>query len=171
MVREALRMLNIALVSPEIHQNTRKIARTCAATGSRLHLIKPLGFEITDKALKRAGLDYWYLLDIRLYDSLEAFLEATADRRRWFLSTKAAGTYAQAEFRDGDFLVFGPESRGLPEDLLEANRDRCLRIPMVEDARSLNLSSSAAVVLYEALRQLDFPGMRTFGKMDTQTLL
>ena len=161
-------MFHIVLVSPEIHQNTGNIARTCAATGASLHLIRPLGFEITDKALKRAGLDYWYLLDVGLYDSFQDFLEKTGARRLWFLSTKAPRSYVQAEFRDGDYLVFGPESKGLPEDLLEGNRDRCLRIPMAEEARSLNLSNAAAVVLYEALRQLDFPGMRAFGRMNPE---
>ena len=147
-------MFHIVLVSPEIHQNTGNIARTCAATGASLHLIRPLGFEITDKALKRAGLDYWYLLDVGLYDSFQDFLEKTGARRLWFLSTKAPRSYVQAEFRDGDYLVFGPESKGLPEDL--------------EEARSLNLSNAAAVVLYEALRQLDFPGMRAFGRMNPE---
>ena len=161
-------MLNIALVCPEIHQNTGNIARSCAATGSRLHLIRPLGFDISDKALKRAGLDYWYLLDVRIYENLQVFLEKNSGSSMWFLSTKAPRSYSEAKFRDGDFLVFGPESRGLPEPLLEARRASCLRIPMVEDARSLNLSNSAAIVLYEALRQLDFPGMRTFGKMNPE---
>ena len=138
-------MLNIALVCPEIHQNTGNIARTCAATGARLHLVRPLGFDISDKALKRAGLDYWYLLDVQLYENLPDFLVRNADRSMWFLSTKAPRSYTQAEFRDGDFLVFGPESKGLPETLLEERRERCLRIPMVEDARSLNLSNSAAM--------------------------
>ena len=158
-------MLNIVLVCPEIHQNTGNIARTCAATGSRLHLVKPLGFDISDKALKRAGLDYWYLLDVRLYDSLEVFLDAHRQDRLWLLSTKAPRSYTEAQFRDGDYLVLGPESRGLPEELLFSRRESCLKIPMVEDARSLNLSSSAAIVLYEALRQLRFPGLRAYGKM------
>ena len=158
-------MLNIVLVCPEIHQNTGNIARTCAATGARLHLVKPLGFEITDKALRRAGLDYWYLLDVKLYESLEDFLSQHRQDRLWLLSTKAPRSYTEAKFQDGDYLLFGPESRGLPEPLLEHYRDRCLKIPMVEDARSLNLSNSAAITLYEALRQLDFPGMRMFGKM------
>ena len=158
-------MLNIVLVCPEIHQNTGNIARTCAATGARLHLVRPLGFEITDRALRRAGLDYWYLLDVTLYDSLEDFLNRHKADRLWLLSTKAPRSYTEAVFQDGDYLLFGPESKGLPEPFLEAHRDACLKIPMVEDARSLNLSNSAAIVLYEALRQLDFPGMRRFGKM------
>lgn len=158
-------MLNIVLVCPEIHQNTGNIARTCAATGSRLHLVRPLGFEITDKALRRAGLDYWYLLDVKIYDSLEDFMARHGQDRLWMLSTKAPRSYTEAEFRDGDYLLFGPESKGLPEPFLETHRDRCLKIPMVPDARSLNLSNAAAVTVYEALRQLDFPGMRMFGKM------
>lgn len=158
-------MLNIVLVCPEIHQNTGNIARICAATGSRLHLVRPLGFEITDKALRRAGLDYWYLLDVKIYDSLEDFMARHGQDRLWMLSTKAPRSYTEAEFRDGDYLLFGPESKGLPEPFLEAHRDRCLKIPMVPDARSLNLSNAAAVTVYEALRQLDFPGMRMFGKM------
>ena len=158
-------MLNIVLVCPESHQNTGNIARTCAATGSRLHLVRPLGFEITDKALRRAGLDYWYLLDVKIYDSLEDFMARHGQDRLWMLSTKAPRSYTEAEFRDGDYLLFGPESKGLPEPFLEAHRDRCLKIPMVPDARSLNLSNAAAVTVYEALRQLDFPGMRMFGKM------
>ena len=158
-------MLNIVLVNPEIHQNTGNIARTCAATGARLHLVRPLGFEITDKALRRAGLDYWYLLDVKLYDSLDAFLEAHRTDRMWLLSTKAPRSYTEAAFQAEDYLLFGPESRGLPESLLYANEARCLKIPMVEDARSLNLSNSAAIVVYEALRQLGFPNMKTCGKM------
>ena len=158
-------MLNVVLVSPEIHQNTGNIARTCAATGARLHLIRPLGFEITDKALRRAGLDYWYLLEVELYDSLEDFFEKHPDASCWFLSTKAPHCYTEAEFRDEDYLFFGRESAGLPEPLLEANRDRCVRIPMREEARSLNLSNSAAVVVYEALRQMNFPAMVSAGKM------
>lgn len=158
-------MLHIVLVEPEIHQNTGNIARTCAATGARLHLVKPLGFEITDRALRRAGLDYWYSLDVLLYDSLADFLARHRDDRMWLLTTKAPRSYTEAAFQDGDYFLFGPESRGLPEWLLEANRDRCLKIPMMADARSLNLSNSAAITVYEALRQLDFPGLRTFGKM------
>lgn len=161
-------MLNVVLVCPEIHQNTGNIARTCAATGARLHLIRPLGFEITDKALRRAGLDYWYLLDVVIYDSLTDFLEKHPEAPMWLLSTKAPRTYTEASFRDGDFLLFGPESKGLPEPLLEEHRERCLKIPMLEEARSLNLSNSAAIVVYEALRQLGFPGMSRQGKMKNQ---
>ncbi len=161
-------MLNVVLVQPEIHQNTGNIARTCAATGARLHLIRPLGFEITDRALKRAGLDYWYLLDVAVYDSLEDFLDQHRDRRMWLLSTKAPRRYTDVSYRDGDYLLFGPESRGLPEPFLAAHRESCLRIPMTEEARSLNLANSAAIVVYEALRQLDFPDMQSCGKMKLQ---
>lgn len=163
-------MLNIVLVSPEIHQNTGNIARTCAATGARLHLIRPLGFEITDKALRRAGLDYWYLLDVGLYDSLEDFFEKEKPQRFWLLSTKAPRKYSEASFQDGDYLFFGRESAGLPEQFLERHRERCLKIPMAEEARSLNLSNAVAITTYEALRQLDFPNLQDFGKMKTQTL-
>ncbi len=163
-------MLNIVLHCPEIHQNTGNIARTCAATGARLHLIRPLGFEITDKALRRAGLDYWYLLDVNIYESLEDFFEKEQPRRFWLLSTKAPRSYCQAEFQDGDYLLFGRESGGLPEGFLEQHRDRCLKIPMAGEARSLNLSNAVAITVYEALRQLDFPGLLDSGKMKTHTL-
>jgi tRNA (cytidine/uridine-2'-O-)-methyltransferase len=163
-------MLNIVLVSPEIHQNTGNIARTCAATGARLHLIKPLGFEITDKALRRAGLDYWYSLDVSLYDSLEDFFEKVQPERMWLLTTKAPRRYTDVQFQDGDYLFFGRESAGLPEPFLEAHRESCLKIPMASEARSLNLSNSVAITVYEALRQLDFPDTQSFGKMKTQRL-
>ena len=158
-------MLSIVLVQPEIHQNTGNIARTCAATGARLHLIRPLGFEITDRALKRAGLDYWYALDVVLWDSLSDFLSAHGQDRLWLFSTKAPRSYTDVRYWDGDFLVFGPESRGLPEELLEARRESCVRIPMRPGARSLNLSNSAAVAVYEALRQQNFPELREQGRM------
>jgi tRNA (cytidine/uridine-2'-O-)-methyltransferase len=163
-------MLNIVLVSPEIHQNTGNIARTCAATGARLHLIGPLGFEITDKALRRAGLDYWYSLDVSLYDSLEDFFQKVQPERMWLLTTKAPRRYTDVQFQDGDYLFFGRESAGLPEPFLEAHRESCLKIPMAPEARSLNLSNSVAITVYEALRQLDFPDTQSFGKMKTQRL-
>jgi tRNA (cytidine/uridine-2'-O-)-methyltransferase len=163
-------MLNIVLVSPEIHQNTGNIARTCAATGARLHLIGPLGFEITDKALRRAGLDYWYSLDVSLYDSLEDFFQKVQPERMWLLTTKAPRRYTDVQFQDGDYLFFGRESAGLPEPFLEAHRESCLKIPMAPEARSLNLSNSVAITVYEALRQLDFPETQSFGKMKTQRL-
>ncbi|MBO4954361.1 MAG: tRNA (uridine(34)/cytosine(34)/5-carboxymethylaminomethyluridine(34)-2'-O)-methyltransferase TrmL [Clostridia bacterium] len=157
--------LNLVLYQPEIPQNTGNIARTCAATGSTLHLIRPLGFEIDDKKLKRAGLDYWHLLDIIYYDDADDFFTRNAGARCFFLSTKADKTYTEVEYRDGDFLMFGPETRGLPEDLLLANHDACVRIPMVEGARSLNLSNSVAIVTFEALRQNGFENLKQAGDL------
>ena len=150
-------MINIVLAEPEIPANTGNIARTCAATKSRLHLIKPLGFDISDRAVKRAGLDYWHMVDITVYENMDDFFEKNPDADLWLMSTKAPRTYSEAEFKDGCFLMFGKETKGLPEDLLLARYDRCLRIPMRADARSLNLANSVAIVTYEALRQLDFP--------------
>ena len=158
-------MLNIVLVEPEIPANTGNIARTCAATGSVLHLIRPLGFDISDKAVKRAGLDYWHLVDVRVYDNLEDFFSRNQVHQMWCLSTKAPRAYCEADFTEDCFLFFGKETRGLPEDFLEAHRDRCLRIPMRPDARSLNLSNSVAITVYEALRQLRFPRLQDSGKM------
>lgn len=170
-------MINIVLVEPEIPQNTGNIARTCAATGARLHLIKPLGFSIDDKSLKRAGLDYWHLLDITVYENLADFFEKNklnvlfdnvhnADgKTAWFLSTKAQRRYDEVAFSDGDYLFFGKETKGLPEDLLHDNYQNTLRIPMIEGARSLNLSNSVAIVCYEALRQLGFDGLLEKGHL------
>ena len=149
-------MLNVVLIEPEIPQNTGNISRTCACTGTRLHLVRPFGFEISDATVKRAGLDYWDKVEIFYYDSLNEFLEKNNGAEMFFLSTKAANSYADAEFPDGAFLVFGKETKGLPEDLLKRNADRALRIPMGENLRSLNLSNSVAIVLYEALRQHGF---------------
>lgn len=157
--------LNLVLYQPEIPQNTGNIARTCAATGATLHLIRPLGFEIDDKKLKRAGLDYWHLLDIIYYDDAEDFFTKNAGARCFFLSTKADKTYTEVEYKDGDFLMFGPETRGLPEDLLLANHDACVRIPMVAGARSLNLSNSVAIVTFEALRQNGFENLKQAGDL------
>ena len=158
-------MLNVVLVEPEIPMNTGNIARTCAATGSILHLIRPLGFDISDKAVKRAGLDYWHLVDVRVYDSLEDFFSQHRDISLWCLTTKAPRDYAGAQFCDGDYLFFGKETRGLPEPFLEAHRERCVRIPMVSEARSLNLANSVAIIVYEALRQQSFPHLKGYGKM------
>lgn len=151
--------LNIVLVEPEIPQNTGNIARTCAATGSKLHIVKPLGFEISDKHLKRAGLDYWYLLDITYYENIGEFFEKNSGGSFYFSTTKAPRPYTDAKFKDGDYLVFGKETKGLPEPLLEKNLERCIRIPMISDARSLNLSNSVAVIVYEALRQTGFKSL------------
>lgn len=158
-------MIHIVLVEPEIPANTGNIARTCAATKSQLHLIKPLGFSLDDKHLKRAGLDYWPLLHVQIYEDLTEFFEKNAQGCFHYLTTKAPRTYLEASFQDGDYFLFGKETRGLPESLLYAHPERCLRIPMREEARSLNLSNSVAIVAYEALRQLDFEGLCGFGKM------
>ena len=158
-------MLNIVLVEPEIPQNCGNIARTCAATGCRLHLIRPLGFDISDKAVKRAGLDYWHLVDVRDYENLEDFFSKNDVKQMWCLSTKAHRIYTQATFDDGCYLLFGKETKGLPEDFLEQHRQCCIRLPMRSQARSLNLSNSVAITVYEALRQLDFPGLQDHGKM------
>ena len=158
-------MLNIVLVEPEIPQNCGNIARTCAATGSVLHLIHPLGFEISEKAVKRAGLDYWHLVDVREYENIGDFFQKNDVKQMWCLSTKAPKSYTQASFEDGCYLFFGKETKGLPEDFLEDHRQSCIRLPMHEAARSLNLSNSVAITVYEALRQLDFPGFQDYGKM------
>ena len=159
-------MLNIVLVEPEIPQNTGNIARTCAATGSRLHLIKPLGFEITDRHLKRAGLDYWYLLDVRIYENLEDFFSKNEVRQMRLFSTKAPRTYTEVAYEDEVYLFFGKETKGLPEDFLYAHAEDCVKLPMIPEARSLNLSNSVAVGVFEALRQLGFPHLRRWGKMN-----
>ena len=158
-------MLNIVLHEPEIPQNCGNIARTCAATGSRLHLIRPLGFDISEKAVRRAGLDYWHLVDVRVYDNLEDFFSKNDVQQLWCLSTKAPRCYTEAQFEDACYLLFGKETKGLPEDFLEAHRENCVRIPMRPDARSLNLSNAVAVTVFEALRHLDFPGLQDYGKM------
>lgn len=158
-------MFNIVLVEPEIPQNTGNIARTCAAAGSRLHLVKPLGFEVSDKYLKRAGLDYWEYVDITYYENLDDFLKKNAGARMFFFTTKGRKRHSDAQFEVGDFLVFGKETKGLPEELLKAHPDECLRIPMLGGLRSLNLSNSAAVAVYEALRQLDYGDLNTKGEL------
>jgi tRNA (cytidine/uridine-2'-O-)-methyltransferase len=153
--------LHIALVEPEIPPNTGNVARLCAATGCALHLIEPLGFSIDDRELKRAGLDYWHHLDVVTHPSLDAFLEATAHMRRWYLSTRATRSYARAEFAPGDLLVFGRETKGLPSALIEREADRALRIPMRDESvRSINLSTAVGIVTYGALAALGFPGLR-----------
>jgi len=154
---------NIVLHQPEIPQNTGNIARTCAATGAGLHIIKPMGFEIDDKKLKRAGLDYWHLLGVQYYESLEHFFEVNKNPRIHLASTKAAKVYSDAKFCDGDFIFFGKETKGLPEDFIKENLENAIRIPMIEEARSLNLSNSVAIVIYEALRQTGFESLLTKG--------
>ena len=158
-------MLNIVLVEPEIPQNCGNIARTCAATKSRLHLIRPLGFDISEKAVRRAGLDYWNLVEVIDYENLADFFARNQVERMWCLSTKAPRCYTEATFQDGDYLFFGKETKGLPEAFLEEHRESCVKIPMLEDARSLNLSNAVAITVYEALRQMDFPGLKDYGKM------
>ena len=158
-------MFNIVLVEPEIPQNAGNIARTCAATGTRLHMIRPLGFEVSDKYLKRAGLDYWNLVEIFYYDSFDELMEKYPDGRFFFFTTKGRNRHSDVAFKDGDFLVFGKETKGLPEELLLQHEETCLRIPMRGEARSLNLSNSVAVAFFEALRQTDFAGLQEEGEL------
>lgn len=160
-------MLNIVLVEPEIPQNCGNIARTCAATGSRLHLIRPLGFDISDRAVKRAGLDYWHLVQVRDYESLNAFFAVHPEAKQdlWLATTKAPQDYTQARFSADCWLFFGKETAGLPETFRMAHYDRCIRLPMRQEARSLNLSNSVAILTYEALRQNGFPGLSGEGEM------
>lgn len=158
-------MFNIVLVEPEIPQNTGNIARTCAATGCRLHLVKPLGFEVSDKYLKRAGLDYWQFVSVTYWENFEELLKTNPEGRFFYFTTKAMHGYTDACYRDGDFLVFGKETRGLPEELLKAHPDECVRIPMMGELRSLNLSNSVAIAVYEGLRQNGFKGMNSRGHL------
>ena len=158
-------MLNIVLVEPEIPQNCGNIARTCAATGCRLHLIRPLGFDISEKAVRRAGLDYWSAVEVLDYENLADFFSKNQVKQMWCLSTKAPRCYTEANFADDCYLFFGKETKGLPEDFLQQHYDACIRIPMLPDTRSLNLSNAVAITVYEALRQLSFPGLQDFGKM------
>ncbi len=157
--------INIVLVEPEIPQNTGNIVRTCAATGAALHLIRPLGFEITDSKLKRAGLDYWHELEIIYHDCLNDFLSYAADESLFFFTTKAQKRYTDIEYPERVFLLFGKETAGLPEDLLYRNAGRCVRLPMRSQLRSLNLSNTVAVAVYEALRQRDFKGLSGKGNL------
>ncbi len=158
-------MMNIVLVYPEIPQNTGNIARTCAATGSTLHLVKPLGFDIDEKAVRRAGLDYWDKVSLRVYENLDEFFKQNENGRFWFLSTKADHSYTDVEYSENDYLIFGKETHGLPEPLLKENYQQTLRIPMLPTLRSLNLSNSVAIVLYEALRQLGFVNLTDKGAL------
>lgn len=157
-------IINIVMVEPEIPQNTGNVARTCAATGARLHLVGPMGFKIDDKKLKRAGLDYWQYLDITYYDSLEEFFSKNKGPF-FFYTTKGRCTHSDAEYPDGAYLVFGKETRGLPEELLLQNPDSCVRIPMAGGIRSLNLSNSVAIAVYEVLRQWNYPELQNFGQL------
>lgn len=157
--------LNIVLVEPEIPQNTGNIARTCAATGARLHIVKPMGFAIDDKKLKRAGLDYWYLLDLTYYENIDEFFEKNKDGKFFFFTTKAQRTHSDVEYTDKSFLIFGKETKGLPEELLLEHPEECVRIPMIDDARSLNLSNAVAIGTYEALRQMGYPTLQNKGQL------
>ncbi len=159
-----LNRLNIVLVEPEIPQNTGNIARTCAATGARLHIIEPMGFKIDDKKLKRAGLDYWYLLDITYYPSIEDFFSKN-EGNYYFLTTKGKHIYSDARFEGDTYIIFGKETKGLPEELLKEHPEECLRVPMISDARSLNLSNTVALVAYEVLRQWNFDGLLCEGEL------
>ncbi len=157
--------LNIVMVEPEIPQNTGNVARTCAATGARLHLVGKMGFTPDDKKLKRAGLDYWYLLDITYYDTMEEFFEKNQGGNFFYFSTKAQKRHSDMKYPDNTYLVFGKETAGLPEDLLFANADKCVRIPMIDEARSLNLSNAVAIGVYETLRQWDYPQLLESGEL------
>ena len=159
-------MIDIILHEPEIPMNTGNIARTCACTGARLHLIRPLGFDISDRAVKRAGLDYWKYVDLSVYDSLDEFFARHGDDCLWLATTKAPRSYVAADFSAGDVkLMFGKETAGLPEWLRERYRERCIRIPMLGPVRSLNLANSVAILCYEALRQQGFPRLQSTGTM------
>ena len=157
--------LNIVLVEPQIPQNTGNISRTCAVVGAQLHLIEPLGFSIDEKHVKRAGLDYWDKLQLFTYPSLEDFFEKHPDGKFWYFSTKAAKRHTDVIYEADTYLFFGKETKGLPEELLLKNRDKCVRIPMISDARSLNLSNSVAIGVYEVLRQWDYPELQNFGQL------
>ena len=157
--------LNIVLVEPEIPQNTGNIARTCAATGARLHLVEPMGFKVDDKKLKRAGLDYWHFLDITYYKSLDDFFERTKGGEYYYFSTKAPQKHTDISYPDGCYILFGKETKGLPEWLLHDNPKTTVRIPMIDEARSLNLSNSVAIGVYEILRQWDYPELLENGKL------
>ena len=157
--------MNIVLHEPEIPANTGNIGRTCVATGTSLHLIKPLGFDISDKAVRRAGMDYWKELDLHVYEDFEEFVEKNPGARIYMATTKARKAYTEVEYKGNDFIMFGKESAGIPEEILVKHEDTSVRIPMIGEIRSLNLSNSVSIILYEALRQQDFEGMRLKGNL------
>ncbi|MDQ2086128.1 tRNA (uridine(34)/cytosine(34)/5-carboxymethylaminomethyluridine(34)-2'-O)-methyltransferase TrmL [Herbivorax sp. ANBcel31] len=161
--------MNIVLVEPEIPQNTGNIARTCAATGAKLHMVKPLGFSVDDKYLRRAGMDYWNQVNVKYYNSFEELNDKYSDGVFFFATTKAVNSYVDVDYPENSFIVFGKETAGLPEKLLFENKSSCIRIPMKEDSRSLNLSNSAAIILYEALRQNNFKSLSSKGKLTQYT--
>lgn len=158
-------MLNIVLLEPEIPANTGNIGRTCAATGTRLHLIEPLGFSLSEKALKRAGMDYWNEVDVITYIDYQDFLSKNPGAKIYMATTKARRVYTEVSYEDDCYIMFGKESAGIPEEILVENQENCVRIPMLENIRSLNLGNSAAIILYEALRQNGFPGMERKGEL------
>ncbi len=160
--------LNIVMVEPQIPQNTGNVARTCAVTGATLHLVKPYGFTITDRALKRAGLDYWDKLEIYEYDGLDDFFQKT-NGEYYYFTTKGKNVYSDVEYKDNVYILFGREDKGLPERLLYENEKRCVRIPMRSDLRSLNLSNAVAIATYEILRQWDYPDLTREGKLTQYT--
>ena len=160
--------LNIVLFNPQIPQNTGNIARTCAATGSRLHLVKPMGFKIDDAKMKRAGLDYWKFLDVTIYESRDDFMERNAGEEMFFFTSKGVKTYTDALYPAGCFLIFGSETKGIDEDFLKARLDRCVRMPMRENIRCLNLSNAVAIGTYEALRQQGFEQLKRAGKFEAE---
>lgn len=161
--------MNIVLLEPEIPANTGNIGRTCVATGTRLHLIEPLGFDIDEKAVRRAGLDYWKDLDLTVYSDYADFLNRNPGARLFMATTKAKRSYTAVNFAPDDYIMFGKESAGIPEEILMEHEETCIRIPMIGDIRSLNLGNSVAIVLYEALRQNDFAGMRLEGQLHHHT--
>lgn len=158
-------MINIVLLEPEIPANTGNIGRTCVATGTRLHLIEPLGFRLDEKSLKRAGMDYWNDLDVTTYIDYEDFIEKNPDAKIYMATTKAPKVYTDVKFEDDCYIMFGKESAGIPEEILVNHKEECIRIPMIGDIRSLNLGNSVAIVLYEALRQNGFAGMNLAGQL------
>ncbi len=162
-----MKKINIVLVEPEIPQNTGNISRTCACTGAALHLVKPMKFSVDESHVRRAGLDYWKYLDLTIHESLTDFLRFSEGKELFFASTKGQKCYSDVHYPDGCFLLFGKETAGLPEELLHNRYDRCIRIPMKEEVRSLNLSNAVAIVLYEALRQGGFEGLEEIGHLRT----
>ncbi len=157
--------MNIVLHQPEIPANTGNIGRTCVATGTRLHLIEPLGFRLDEKSIRRAGMDYWEHLEMTRYINYQDFLDQNPGAKIWFATTKAKKVYSEVSFGPDDYIMFGKESAGIPEEILVANEEHCIRIPMLSSIRSLNLSNSVAIVLYEALRQNDFQSMQRAGEL------
>lgn len=162
---EECKLINVVLLEPEMPANTGNIGRTCVATGSRLHLIEPMGFSISDKMVKRAGLDYWDKLDVTTYINFEDFLEKNPNAKIYMATTKSKQTYTDVSYEEDCYIMFGKESAGIPEEILLENKENCIRIPMLPQIRSLNLSNSVSIVVYEALRQLEFKNMQLEGQL------